>query len=608
MRATKESTRAIALLLALIMSLAPLGGCTQTEGSSALTVLIPTTGRSFDDLADLLNETYPDITFEKAGYSGANSSAYILNRFEAGDLTDIVLTTYAPSDELQEANMLDLSGYDFVQNYKASVLNNLDVNGNIYFLEGPSTVRGIAYNETLFLENGWSVPTNHEEFVALIRQINEETDIMPLALPGKHTGTYFTLMSELAHCDFLQTPEGAAWQQSFAAGEASSRDGFETGIELLQDWLDAGAFDASQTTLGDTDDYNMLVNRECAMTYIVGKTSLLVELTDASADEFGSFPLYGMGQDSAFCATGYGVKIGLNKSLGEPGNEKKLENAIKLLELFSTEEGQMTFYSGVGNLLTLAGAGSELPPLFDGLKPTIDSGHTSPFIYVGYTDLLSAAGEYIREVCTGGGDLTGVFALMDELRAASLENADSNYIATVSETLDERQTAQFVANALNAQGLGDFALVSMGRYSAYFNVAGGANGKIYAGRITMEDVNIPLSGDSMQNITTLSLTGLQVRDMLNQGRILTDGEGNAVSFEYFSSGIDVARAQDGSVESVTLNGAPLDDATVYTVVFSPNDYSEEFAELDPQDTGVVWMEGYRNYVIGLKTITPEHAE
>ncbi|MDO4547314.1 MAG: 5'-nucleotidase C-terminal domain-containing protein [Clostridia bacterium] len=614
MKRTTILIRAAAVLLTLTLTMVFIGGCAKTQQTQdspdlALSVLIPTTGRSFDDLIDLLNVDHPEIAFEKTGYSGGNSSAFIQRRFLEGDLTDIILATYVPDGELQEKTMLELSGYDFIQNYKASVLNNLDVNGSIYFLEGPSSVRGIVYNKTLFDEKGWEKPQNHEQFVALISQIRAESDIMPIAIPGKHTGTYFTLMSELSHCDFLQTPSGAAWEQAFAKGEVSSKEGFATGIELLQDWVDAGAFDKSQTTAGDTEDYNMLVNRECAMAYVVGKHSLLVELTDASEDEFAMMPLYGLGEDSSFCATGYGIKIGLNKKLGEPGNEKKLENALKLLELFSTEEGQMTSYSGIGDTLTLVGSNSELPPLFDGIKETMNAGHTSPFLYTGYTDIIAPAGEYLRNVCAEGGDLSGVFDVMDDLRRASLESEGDIYIATVEQTLDERQTAQFVANALNAQGLGDFALVSMGEYNAYFNVGGGANGKIYDGGIETNEVIVPLSSYSARSIMTLSLTGAKVRELLEQGYVLSDGEGYTASLEYFSSGLDVVRDDDGSVKSVGLNSAPLEDDAIYTVAFSPLDYCDETAAAgNPQDTGVVWASAFRDYITSLGTITPQHAQ
>ena len=594
-------------LLAVLMLLGSLSGCSQKKDSS-LSVFIAVQGGRVQEFLDLYSEKHPDAAFDISGYSGGGPSPYLLQHFEQNDLTDIVITTYLPADELQEATLLDLSGYDFVQSYKASVLSNLDVNGKIYLLEGPSSVRGIAYNKTLFEEKGWKAPESHEEFISLIKQIRAESDLLPLALPGVYSGTYFTLMSELSHCDFLQTPAGAEWSERFAAGDASSEEGFAAGIELLQDWVDAGAFDASQIVNGDQEDYEMLTQRQCAMAYVAGGQAGLVERTEAAEDEFGMFPLYGQGADSEFVATTYGIKIGLSKRLGEPGNEKKLEKALALLELFSTEEGQMVFHTGLGDVLPLSGSTTTLPSMFEQVNEAMERGHAAPFLYPGYEDLLAAAGEYLRDACSYGGDLTGVFGLMDRLRRASLAE-QNDYIATVSETLDERQTAQFVANALHAQGYGDFALISMGKYSEHFITSGGANGKLYEGGIDPSEINIPLCSRNQDSAVTLRLTGAQIKTLLEEGRVFKDDEGHTDSFEYLAGGLHIERDKDGRVQSAQLGDMPLEEEKTYTVAFSPGDYSDETAALgNPQDTGVPWQDAYRAYVAGLGTITPEHTK
>lgn len=45
--------------------------------------------------------------------------------------------------------------------------------------------------------------------------------------------------------------------------------------------------------------------------------------------------------------------------------------------------------------------------------------------------------------------------------------------------MNECQIAQFAANALHAQGYGDFNLIFMGKYSEHFITSGGANGNLY---------------------------------------------------------------------------------------------------------------------------------
>ena len=154
--------------------------------------------------------------------------------------------------------------------------------------------RGIAYNKTLFAEKGWAAPTSHEEFISLVKTICAETDMLPITLPGMYSGTYFTLMSELSHCDFLMTADGVTWAQDFSKGEASSREGFGAGIALIKDWEAAGAFDAAQAEMSDQDTINMLISRECAMTYLVGGQTYFLKMIEGSADEFGTFPLYGI--------------------------------------------------------------------------------------------------------------------------------------------------------------------------------------------------------------------------------------------------------------------------------------------------------------------------
>lgn len=600
--------RAAAITLLLLFPILTINGCKHQE-DPVLSVLIPIQGSRFDELAALFSKTHPEVTFNRSAYYGSTASPYLYRRFQMNDLTDIIITTYAPPDELQKSTLLDLSGYDFIQDYKESVLTNMNIDGKIYLLEGPSSARGIAYNKTLFAEKGWKVPSSHEEFIALIKQIRaEEKEMMPIAIPGKYSGTYFTLMSELSHCDYLQTPAGAAWQRDFADGTASSREGFQTGLALLQDWLDAGAFDPRQSDASDGDDYELLASRGSAMSYVMGKQSDLVELTEASEDDFGMFPLYGKGADSEFCATTYGVKFGLNKKLGEPGNEKKLKAAVELLELLSTEEGQMIFHTGLGDILPLVGSSPSLPSLFEDINEVLNQGHAAPFLYAGYEDVLAPAGEYIKDVCLNGGELTGVYDVMDSLRRETLDNVEDTYIATVTETLDERQTAQFVANALHAQGLGDFALVSLGDYSPGVVVAGGSNGKLYAGGIDLSNVDTPLSSDLLKHIVTLTLNGAQVRDLLEQGRVLENDAGNTHAYEYFSAGLAVERDKNGHIKSALLNGSPLEDETVYTVAFPPLDFSDAAgAAGSPQETDVVWKDAYRAYVAELGTITPDNA-
>ena len=133
-----------------------LSGCAGTAQDRALSILTP--NQNIEPLLDKLTAEDSDITFDVRPYFGSGVSVHIQERFKNNDLPDIIMATYAPEDSIQKETLLDLSGYGFVQNYKASVLTNLSVDGGIYMLEGPSVVRGIGYNKTLFAEQGLECP------------------------------------------------------------------------------------------------------------------------------------------------------------------------------------------------------------------------------------------------------------------------------------------------------------------------------------------------------------------------------------------------------------------------------------------------------------------
>ncbi|MEG1779404.1 MAG: extracellular solute-binding protein, partial [Oscillospiraceae bacterium] len=103
-------------------------------------------------------------------------------RMKNDDLTDIVMTW--PLDcgsQYLEERLLDLSAMPFTSNYNISKLNEISRDGKLYYLPGPSQIRGIVYNKTLFAEKGWEVPTDFDGFISLCKQI-EATGIRSLQL------------------------------------------------------------------------------------------------------------------------------------------------------------------------------------------------------------------------------------------------------------------------------------------------------------------------------------------------------------------------------------------------------------------------------------------
>ena len=163
-----QKKRVLSLILALSCTAALLGGCAgnnTSDGNAAsgehevITMNAPY--RNMSQFYDLVHEKYPEINLEIIPYNGENTSSYMKDMRLSGELPDIYSTTYyTPGRMDDEGNFLDLSGYDFMDNYTPSRLRDVSYNGGIYMLPMGYSAIGITYNKTLLDANGWTLPTN----------------------------------------------------------------------------------------------------------------------------------------------------------------------------------------------------------------------------------------------------------------------------------------------------------------------------------------------------------------------------------------------------------------------------------------------------------------
>ena len=144
------------------------------EGRTAVTILVKY-AFSINSFENAVEENFPDIDIVQIGnYTPDMGIEEYSRRLEHDDLTDIVMTWPLDAGEEYWADrLLDLSGEDFTSRYKLSMLNNISRDGTLFYLPGPSQVRGILYNKTLFQENGWEVPGNYDEFTELCKTIED---------------------------------------------------------------------------------------------------------------------------------------------------------------------------------------------------------------------------------------------------------------------------------------------------------------------------------------------------------------------------------------------------------------------------------------------------
>ena len=600
--------RLICFFVCVTMLLPLLSACSAQQETGnhedALTIMVGSSNYARTVL-QAIREQFPELPLEIDYYSGSNTTEYLYQKITHGETPDIVCSFNVLDEELQKEYLLDLSGYPFVNSYALAFLDQNEIEGRVYLLPGTYTLTSMYYNKTLFAEHGWQVPRNHEELVALVRQIRAESDLTPISFTGLFAGTYFRMMTNYAQCDFLTSPAGENWMERFAAGKASAAEGFGSGLDILSDLIEAGAFDEVDTQNIDGKTYDRLIKREAAMALPLGGQSYFAEAMQSSSDAFGAFPYWGSNAIHPVLTSTKNFYLGLGKQLGEDGNEEKLAAALKVMEYLSSEEGMSRLVSNDAECIPLrdAAAPEGFAP-YEDIWEYANRGYVYDYLYTGYEDIIVQGGEAIRAAMFHGAALEDALSVMDQARADSLRpSQEEAALAQVAQTLSKEETLQFIAEFLLDAGEGEISLVTEGGHRDGASNEYGVNGKLFSGPIVTNGYNIILPGRGQGMLATVSMSGAQLKALLENGRMVTEQiSGESAPFPYRGAGVDV-RMEDGKVTQILLSdGRELSDTDMVTASMVHNDLNAaDVTEVFESETSVA--DAYLAYLARHKTIT-----
>lgn len=203
---------------------------------------------------------------------------------------------------------------------------------------------GILYNQTLFEENGWEVPTTWDEFLELCDTILD-AGYTPFyeGLNGTwHTEMWFYTLTpaiEKEHPGFVN--ELNADTLKFADLETVS-----SGLAQIREFLNHDP--AYFTNDGQSEDwfgsYIALQNRECAM--MLTYSAYAAELAaNGSTDVWGMFPVP-MLDNTVAVSNGGGVSKYINK------NSQNIEACKALLNFLAQSENLETYYAARSDLVS----------------------------------------------------------------------------------------------------------------------------------------------------------------------------------------------------------------------------------------------------------------
>lgn len=136
---------------------------------------------------------------------------------------------------LAELNQDDYKDYGFI----SASLDGFMKDGKLYGPPRNTDVAGFYYNQKMFEDNGWEVPTIYDEFLTLAGEIKDK-DIVPLAMDG---GDGWPMAVHLSDILFKLTGSDYSDVVSNAISTGDfSDENLKKATELLKESADAGFF------------------------------------------------------------------------------------------------------------------------------------------------------------------------------------------------------------------------------------------------------------------------------------------------------------------------------------------------------------------------------
>lgn len=520
-----------------------------SEKKTVITILAMEMPSSMELYWIHLASRFPEVKFNIIVPSSIMMEEELRRRVKHADVADITFSKHLDTSLYNMSTTFsDLSGKSYTSRYQISYLQDLDLNGKVYYLPVELTVGGVIYNATLFEENGWSVPRNYDEFKKICDAC-EVQGIRPVFL------SYGTRMEAdtFVKCFAVgkgQTLKGKQWLDQFNRKEATVKDGgLEDVFAVLEQYRKDGMIKGDEPDIVRREKSRMLAERETAM--LGGDASQLMDIRyEGGNDEYRLMPFFSNVDGKGYFFSYPVLKLAVGKHVEE--DEEKVAIIDQILDYMISEEGQrdfMEYDKGVispifGMQFLVEGdfyeqLQSELPQ--EGLQ-----------VLPVFKNCMDVLHQGIR------GYLNGKMTMEQVMEALEQENWSGNYgetqpILSEAETdFTIGETSVLVLEAMR-QGLGtDIALMIQVDQAGHL-AAQGVNGRIYKGIITMTDIYCIYPG---------------VKDMREEGRIdqvVFSGEQllEILSYHnpYFYTGITVKYKWDKEQENYIAVGLYDEDGT-----------------------------------------------
>lgn len=582
-----------AFLAGLALTPLALSGCSQSSGSEKTqdganaTLTMLTVGTDYKEFYEAFKKENPEIEIEFESYAGYDTTDYIAATLFAGETNDIFVNSYSNYPELQAQNLVDLSGYDFANNFRNQLLGDVSIDGAIYLLPSCVSFYCPYYNKTLFEAHGWTVPKSLAELEELVPKIQEagvQVSVATTAFPGSCMGFFWDTIAP----EFSSTLEGIQWRKDFLAGDAKATGALEAHVETFQKWIDLGMFNILPDLENDSDVVKVFKEGNTAFLMTVSDQSL-TQNDDGTGDQYGIMPWLSADGSNNIAVTNVRRHYGISKAIEK--DKAKMDAAVEFMEFLATNEAQdaLLVYSNLISPLKAYDI-DEDDPRFEVLS-LLEAGQSMSVIHPGWENVLADMGDEVRNFIKGEISAADLLAAFDSIQEESLKNGGLVELASVDEDLERAQVAKLVGAAFADAVRADCALISIGDFHDFDKENKyGVNGKIFANTPMTENTVCTFNPLGWNKVVKVGeVTGKVIKQWAQEGFFI---EGDSEPYEYVL---------------VTKNGAELEDSKNYKVAMTIES-EERQAECNIQESGVLGQDALVAYIKNLGTINSSTIE
>ena len=570
----KMKMRKAYLLLALVLAAALLTGCAdmrdhagQDEKDGRIAISMYMWDRSmFKEFTPWLEQKFPEIEFTFV--QSYNSMEYYKDLLGRGaSMPDIItcrrfsLNDAAPLAE----HLMDLSKSEVAGTFYSSYLeSNRESCGAIRWLPMCAEVDCIMANKTLFDQHGIPLPTNYAEFVSAIDAFEA------LGITGFQTDWIYdyTCLETMQGCAIpeLMSLEGTRWRMAYECETAECQVGLDDQVwpkvfAKYEQFLRDVRFMPGDEELNFTPVTQPYLNGQTAM--IRATATMAEELTAEYGMQSVILPYFGETAQDNWVLTYPMCQLAVSKRVEE--DEAKKNAVMEILLAIFSEEGQRAVAAGTSVLSYNREVSITPAPSLAHVLDCIDSNHL--YMRLASTEMFAVSQSVAHRMMRGEYGPEGAH---DDFSAQLTHYVNPE----AEEVLFTQQKAYSNDFGVHGSAAGSSLMNTLRRANddqIAISYASVVSSPIFAGDYTMQQIKwiMTYKNDAYRG----RYTGAEIRRIMDWLVNVKEDGSNPVRHRNqlpITSGMEytVTETERGKfvLGEITVDGKPLDDEAVYTVL------------------------------------------